>query len=598
MNQPSTLDPLDDNSCFLAHPTLTLLTLVDAQGVCEFVSPSWLAFTGRCAEQELGSGWRELVHPDDRAALDLAFCEGARARAPFRLRYRFRRADGSYRHFAAWGIVRNGPDGRFAGHLCQCVDVTAYHQDDGGLEHPAQRMIALLQQTRLIGAVLDQDGRILFSNDSLCQALQYPYEELINCALFERHLSPANRQLLETLHPGGARQASFPAEFESELLTGDGQIRYILWHAIALPQYCGHEHSTILIGDDITEARRAEELFRLTARVYECTNQAMVLTDASNQIISVNQAFTQLTGYSKDEAVGKNPRILQSGRHEPALYRQMWQSILNTGHWHGDIWDRRKDGTIYPKFLSISAIRDGQGRITNFAGIFYDISERKQIEEKLDCLAHYDMLTGLPNRSLLLDRLQQGAERALRDASRMGLLYLDLDHFKQINDTWGHAAGDAVLKAAAQRMKESIRSIDTAARLGGDEFVLVVADVGDIDGLTLVAKKLVDALTPPYQIDGNLLAAPPSIGISIFPDDHDQVDMLIKQADRAMYEAKSSGRGSFRFFHEIKAALPDQPARPAPARPARRAQTADTKRRSYRNYLLSGSPRRTQPGLR
>ncbi|MBC7857227.1 MAG: diguanylate cyclase [Burkholderiaceae bacterium] len=566
MNQWSTLDAFDDEAGFLAPPSQCLLALSDASGACEFVSPSWLDFTGRAFERETGAGWRELVHPHDRPALELALRQALDAQAPFRLQYRYLRADHSYRRLSGAGMVRRGPDGRFGGHVLQCYDTSACHpgedQDgDGGAddeapEHPAQSMIRLMRGTRLIAAVVDQQGCILFSNDSLCRALDYPYNELVNCALFERHLSPANRALLATLHPEGARAAHFPSEFESELLSRDGALRNILWHAIGMPDYHGHEHSTILIGDDVTEARRAEELLRLTARVYECTNQAMVVTDTASRIISVNQAFTRLTGYSEAEAIGCNPRILQSGRHEPALYQNMWQSIHATGHWHGDIWDRRKDGTVYPKFLSISAICDAHGVTTNYAGIFYDITERKQIEERLDFLAHYDHLTSLPNRSLFLDRMAQALERANRDQTRLGLLYLDLDKFKLINDTWGHAAGDAVLKAAAQRMKDCIRAIDTAARLGGDEFVLLLTDVDEVEALPLVAQKVLDSLSPPYQIDDHLLRAPPSIGISVYPDDHQQMEVLIKQADRAMYDAKSTRRGGYRFFHDLNSALP------------------------------------------
>lgn len=552
--EPSVLDGFDDYPHYLTHPSHILLALTDAHGKCEFVSPSWLAFTGRTSAQELGCGWRELVHPDDRAALDLVLQQTLREQLPFRLQYRYRSADGGYRRLLVLGRVRTMPDGGFAGHVCQCFDVTARRNGEAGLERSAQHMVTLLQQTRLIAAVLDRNGRILFSNGSLCQTLQYCDADLINCDLFESHLSPANRALLATLHPDGTQQARFPAEFESELLTRDGQSRHIFWHAIALAEYCGHQHSTILIGDDVTESYRSEQLLKLTARVYECTDLAMVLTDGAGTIISVNQAFAQLTGYGKQETLGKNPRFLQSGRHDQAFYRQMWQTIYATGHWHGDVWDRRKDGSVYPKFLSISAIKDAQGRVTNYAGIFYDISERKQIEERLDFLAHYDTLTGLPNRSLLLDRMQQSVERAIRDNTKMGLLYLDLDHFKQVNDTWGHAAGDALLKAAAQRMKECVRAVDTAARLGGDEFVLLLPDIREIAALAEVAKKVLDALTPPYQINGNALAAAPSIGISIYPDDHEQIEVLLKQADRAMYEAKSSKRGSFRFFHDINAA--------------------------------------------
>jgi diguanylate cyclase (GGDEF)-like protein len=229
----------------------------------------------------------------------------------------------------------------------------------------------------------------------------------------------------------------------------------------------------------------------------------------------------------------------------------MWRSIRETGHWRGDVWDRRKDGSIYPKYLSISAIRNELGEITNYAGIFYEISERKAIEEHLDFLAHYDALTGLPNRSLLLDRLKMSVDRAMRNGSKVGLLYLDLDHFKEINDTFGHAAGDNLLKAAAQRMQSCVRDADTVARLGGDEFVVLLPDIRKAAAAAQVAGKLQSALTPPYTIGDKPVSAVASIGISIFPDDHHELEVLLKQADAAMYEVKQNGRGHYRFFHEL-----------------------------------------------
>ena len=545
-----------ENFHFLAYPSHILVWTCDAAGQCDFVSPSWLEFTGRDLQQELSRGWQQRVHPEDLPVLTRALNEAISERQPFRLLYRYLRTDGVYRWFVNQGMARITPSGEFAGYVGQCFDVTAYQEGEAELEHSTQRMIALLQQTRLIAVVLDLEGRVLFSNGSLCRLLQSGGTELMNCRLFERYLAPGGRGLLDAIYPDDAPRARFTAAFESELLTRRGETRFVLWHAIVLHDYAGKARGTILIGDDLTDARRMEEQLALTASVFEATNQAMVITNANAVIIAVNQAFTDLTGYSKAEALGQNPRMLKSGRHDQPFYELMWKSINETGHWRGDVWDRRKDGSIYPKFLSISVIRNEHGEITNYAGIFYEISERKAVEERLDFLAHYDTLTGLPNRCLLLDRLKQSTERAIRDGSKVGLLYLDLDHFKEINDTSGHAAGDVLLKATAQRMQQCVRAADTVARLGGDEFVVLLPDIKKLAAAAQVAEKIQKALAPPYEIDGQLMTAIPSIGISVYPDDHHELEVLLKQADAAMYEVKQTRSGNYKFFHEIDRAAP------------------------------------------
>lgn len=543
----------DENFHFLAYPSHILVWSCDATGACDFVSPSWLAFTAREQRHELGTGWQARVHPEDLPALTRGMAEAIREHQPFRLLYRYLRADGAYRWFVNQGMVRTTPDGEFNGHIAQCFDVTAYQEGEAELEHSTQRMFSLLRQTRLISVVLDTEGRILFSNGSLCRLLQSGGTELMNCRLFERYLAPGGRDLLDKLYPDGSRHIQFAQEFESELLTGNGETRFVLWHSIVLYEFTGQVRCTILIGDDLTEAHHAEEKLKLTASVFESTSQAIVVTDASTSIIAVNQAFTDLTGYSRTEVLGQAPSLFKSGRHDKAFYEQMWKSIHATGHWRGDVWDRRKDGSIYPKFLSISAIRNERGETTNYAGIFYEISERKAVEERLDFLAHFDTLTGLPNRCLLLDRLKAAIERAKRDGSKVGLLYLDLDHFKEINDTFGHAAGDNLLKNAALRMQSCVRAADTVARLGGDEFVVLLPDIKKLSAAAQVAAKIQAALAPPYEIEGQPMLAVASIGISIFPDDHHEVEVLLRQADAAMYDVKQGGRGSFRFFHELNA---------------------------------------------
>lgn len=546
-----TRSPGADNSFhYLAYPSNLLVWMGDAQGTCSFVSPSWSTFTGRARAKELGNGWLDHVHPDDRKHFPHGL-QGSRAdQQPFRQLFRYLRDDGSYRWLMGQGMPHSTPDNTFSGHLCLCFDVTPYQEGEAEMEHAFQNVIPLLQQTRLMAVVLDVHGHVQFSNGGLCRLLHCHGPELMNCNLFQRRCAAGDQHLFERLYPGGTQCTRFPGEFQSELLTAENESRHVSWHSVVWRDHLGRTKGALLIGEDVTALRHEEEVTSLYVKAFEATEHAIVVTDALGRILSVNHAFTTLTGYSREEALGNNPSMLQSGRHDHAFYKQLWATVLTTGHWHGDVWDRRKDGGIYPKFLSISAIKNANKKLTHFIGIFFDNSERKTVEERLDHLAHYDALTGLPNRSLLLDRLEQAMERAIRLGTKVALLYLDLDHFKMVNDSLGHSAGDELLRAVAQRTKTCVRAVDTVARLGGDEFVVLVPDLPETQDIHTVARKLLEVLTPPYDIGGHSVASTPSIGISLYPDDGSHIDDLMKNADTAMYQAKQSGRGNFKFFHD------------------------------------------------
>ena len=545
---------VSDNFHYLAYPAHLLVWMSDAMGQCSFVNPSWTTFTGREKSQELGSGWLDHVHPDDREVLVRGLYEARHCRAgdqkPFQLMFRYRRADGVYRWLMSQGMPHSSPTELFIGILCLCFDVTPYQEGEVEMECAIQNVFPLLKQTKLIAVILDAQGRIQFSNGRLCQLLHRSANELFDSSLFERYLAASDRELLGQLYPDGVQNTLFPAEFESELLANcENPSRFVSWHSFIWRDYYGRAKGTMLIGDDLTDLRHEQEQTSLYVRAFEATDHAVLVTDVLGTILSVNQAYTTLTGYSREEAVGSNPKILQSGRHDPVFYQAMWTSILTTGHWRGDVWDRHKDGNIYSKYLSISAIKNPDGEPTHFIGIFYDNSERKTIEERLEHLAHYDALTGLPNRSLLRDRMEQAVERAIRLETKVAMFYLDLDHFKDINDTLGHETGDALLRAVALRMKTCVRGVDTIARLGGDEFVVLVPDINDVGDIDTVAEKLMTALAEPYTLDGQPVVSTPSIGISIYPDDGNRMDDLMKHADAAMYKAKQSGRGNFKFFN-------------------------------------------------
>jgi len=299
---------------------------------------------------------------------------------------------------------------------------------------------------------------------------------------------------------------------------------------------------------DITDRKQLEEQQLLAAKVFECSSDAIVITDAKSCILAVNQAFTRLTGYPAAEMVGKNPRILSSGKHDKTFYREMWDALLSEGHWQGEIWDKAKDGHIYPKWMSISAVRAAEGgEVTHYISIASDISERKRAEQEIQQLAFFDVLTGLPNRTLLRDRLEQMLAAAHRDEGHFALMFMDLDRFKYVNDSMGHTIGDKLLQAVAKRILECVREGDTVARLGGDEFVVLLREADSL-GASTVAEKLIKSIGDPFLIDDIQISTHASIGISLYPTDALDSDTLVKNADVAMYRAKEDGRNNFQFF--------------------------------------------------
>jgi len=299
---------------------------------------------------------------------------------------------------------------------------------------------------------------------------------------------------------------------------------------------------------DISQRKRHEAELQLADTVFANSLEAMLITDGKGTIIRVNPAFTAITGYSPDEAIGRNPRILKSGRHGLDFYQQMWQAILGEGSWEGEVWDKRKNGDIYPKWLTISATRDPQGEIKNFVACFSDISLRKATEEKIQYLAHHDPLTGLPNRLLLRDRFSQMRDLHKRSGRSMAFVYLDLDHFKRINDSLGHPVGDALLVAIVGRLRTCLRDSDTLSRQGGDEFILLLGEVDGPEAVARIAEKIQTSLLQPFEIDAHSLTTSASLGIALSPDDGTDFDTLMQKADTAMYHAKESGRQTFSFF--------------------------------------------------
>lgn len=325
----------------------------------------------------------------------------------------------------------------------------------------------------------------------------------------------------------------------------------VFWASVTLSVARDRSNAPVeLIGyvRDITERLKREETMRLYGRIFENSGEGILITDANETIVAVNQAFVEITGYTADEVIGDTPRLLSSDRHDQAFFEAMWRSLKENGQWQGEIWDRHKNGSIFPKWTSISTVQNDDGEVTHYFSTFSDISERVAAEERIRQLAFYDTLTGLPNRATLYNLLEQALAVAGRNKAAGAIMFIDLDRFKFVNDTLGHGAGDELIRRVATRFKTCLRASDVIARLGGDEFVVALTDIARTEDAAVVAKKILGIFSSPFLLNGHEVSISASIGISAYPSDGMSVEDLIKNADVAMYRAKDQGRSNFLFY--------------------------------------------------
>jgi len=374
-----------------------------------------------------------------------------------------------------------------------------------------------------------------------------PGEIDVTTSLVDSHTHPDDIDRVRTQTANAIRENK-PLDIEYRIIRKDGVERTVRVMGEIVTDDSSKPAYIVGNTQDITEIKNAAESMKLSAMVFENAMEGVIVTDVNGVIEYVNPSFTHITGFTSAEAIGQNPRILKSDRHDQEFYDEMWSELTKNGHWQGEVWNRRKTGEIYIIRQNISARKDASGVTTQYVSVFQDITEMKRGEDEIRYQSYHDLLTGLPNRSLLNDRLKQSIGRANRDNQKIAVLFLDIDNFKSVNDNYGHAAGDLLIKAVGVRLTTCIRDTDTVSRYSGDEFVIVMENVGNEHDVTLVVEKIIETLSETYIYKGKNIISTVSVGIALYPEDGKSTEELIKNADLAMYHVKDISKNNYSFF--------------------------------------------------
>jgi len=408
-----------------------------------------------------------------------------------------------------------------------------------------EMLLAIMNNSTSIITLKDLSGRYEFVNRKFETFFDIDADKVIgktDAKVIPRKLADDFRaKELEVVRQRAA------VEFEDHLVFAAQSDRYLNSIRFPLLTEDGVVYSICTQSIDVTEHKHAEDQLRLAARVFDRAGEGIVVTDSRQTILTVNEAFTNVTGFSAEEVIGKSPSVLASGRHNEDFYLDMWSHLQTQGWWQGEIWNRRKNGEIYPEWLTINSVKDTAGKVVNYVGIFSDITIVKESQRRVEFLATHDELTSLPNRALFLDRARQAVARTVRSEATFAVLFIDLDNFKVVNDSMGHAAGDELLMEIARRMRECVRGSDTVARFGGDEFALLLEDAS-VEDAEMTARRIAEAMQRPCLIGRQSVYPSASIGICIFPNDGQDAETLLKNADSAMYQAKDGGKSTHHFF--------------------------------------------------
>jgi len=519
-----------------------------ARGSIDFVSEAIEDIAGVPASELMRGdteAWSRLICPRDQALRRQVLLDALQSGSSYEVEYRIVDARGQER----W-VLESGQPQRMPGEDGFWVD--GIISDISERKHNEMRIGALLAEQGAIldnvmfGVVFTRERRIVSVNRRTEQLFGYPGDSLVG--------QPASILFASSGEHARAEGEFFPllarggdASHERQFRRRDGSLLWCLVSGSSIDP--GHpEAGNVWVFADISERKESEEKLRLSSTVLEHIADGVMVVDVHGSIVTVNPAFTYITGFAVEEVVGKPWSVTRSHGDDQELYWNMWRQLNDTGFWRGELWSTRKDGEAWLQWLTVSTVRGDDGKITHYVGVFSDITRLKESQDQLDYLAHHDPLTGLPNRLLFQDRLLHAIGRAAREGQQLAVMFIDLDRFKNVNDTLGHHVGDELLKQVAGAFGERLRDGDTLARLGGDEFIVLLEHVDGGFGARQVAAKMMALFEQPFMVAGHELFVTGSIGISLFPADGQDANLLVRNADVAMYQAKSRGRNGYQFY--------------------------------------------------
>jgi diguanylate cyclase (GGDEF)-like protein/PAS domain S-box-containing protein len=492
-------------------------------------------------------GWTALVHPEDRETMARYFDEISSVNGRFDREYRIvRPSDHMQRWVHGLGRFELDDSARAITMRGTIQDITDRKQVEADLRQNEELLELFIQHAPAALAMFDRHMCYIAASRRWIESFGLKGREILGRSHYE--IFPEIPPRWVTAHRralGGETLKNDEDPFER----ADGSMQWIRWEARPWLTGTAHIGGIVIFSEDITARKQSEARLQLAASVFTHAAEGIVISDPAGVILDVNEAFTRITGFTRDEAIGRKTNLLQSGRHGREFYDNMWRDLIETGRWSGEIWNRAKDGRIFPEMLTITAVRDKAGRIERYVALFSDISSDKEHEQTLRRVAQFDILTGLPNRSLLRDRLQQAMAQTKRRGNVIAVVCLDLDNFKTINDRHGHAAGDELLTTLAHRMKLILRENDTLSRLGGDEFVAVLLNLDNPDQSLHTVTRLLEAASQPVRVGNDSVSLSVSAGIAFYPQTEEvAADQLIRQAGQALYQSKIEGKGRYHIF--------------------------------------------------
>ncbi|WP_218048927.1 sensor domain-containing protein [Curvivirga aplysinae] len=432
------------------------------------------------------------------------------------------------------------------------------------LKEQVKLLSTALHQSPVSVLITNAERSIRYINPAFTRVFGYEFDEVVNQNPRLLRSNETEASVYQEMWGNLSKGDSWLGEFINK--TKNGKRVYVTASISPVLNETGELTHYIGVLFDTTSSKENEKQLRLAATVFNSATEAVMVTDAENKILTVNNAFTDITGHKQNDVIGLNPSILNSGHQDQAFYVDMYKSLNEKGFWGGEIWNRRKSGEVYPEWLTITSLYDSDGNLEGYVSLFSDITKRKQDEEHIIRQANFDSLTGLANRNLFADRFSRAIDRAEREDHQVALLFIDLDRFKNVNDTLGHAVGDLLLQRVTKRLLGELRKTDTAARLGGDEFAAILPNIVNMYNLERIVKRILKSLSTPYNIDGHEIFISASIGITLYPDDAAATTELLRNADSAMYMAKEKGRNAFHYYtrelseqaekrHQLEAAL-------------------------------------------